>query len=238
MELLTPDAYKKYYAEKDLKDIIEELKKVETRLAEMDAEDAFGTKPSMVVQNAQDVSYLTQLGITEDSSETINIEDKVQVASSGEKSQKSLYMSYQRILTSLIKEKNEYMNEIEFKIKLRNMNADELMITRNKLVADINRYYKETNSMRTKNMLMAFPFTKWLVKNKNVNENVDSLEVIMKKEEYVKYIEQLQADPKHFEDLVEKQMQETSEPVQQTTTQEVTQSAAPVENSAENQQIN
>ena len=108
MELLTPDAYKKYYAEKDLKEIIEELKKVETRLAEMDAEDAFGTKPSMVVQNAQDVSYLTQLGITEDSSETVNIEDKVQVTSSGEKSQKSLYMSYQRILTSLIKEKNEY----------------------------------------------------------------------------------------------------------------------------------
>ena len=60
--------------------------------------------------------------------------------------------------------------------------------------------------MRTKNMLMALPFTKWLVKKKNVNENTDSLEVIMKKEEYVKYIEELQADPEHFNNI---QPQET-----------------------------
>jgi hypothetical protein len=40
----------------------------------------------------------------------------------------------------------------------------------------------------------------------------------MKKEEYVKYIEELQADPKHFEDVAEKQFNEqqavASEPVQ------------------------
>ena len=100
------------------------------------------------------------------------------------------------------------MNEIEYKQKLRNMNADELMITRNRLVADINAYYKEVNQMRTKSMLLALPFTRWLVKDKNVNENKDSLEVVMKKEEYVKYIEELQADPKHFEDIVEKQFNE------------------------------
>jgi hypothetical protein len=82
---------------------------------------------------------------------------------------------------------------------------------------------------------MALPFTKWLVKKKNVNENTDSLEVIMKKEEYVKYIEQLQADPKHFEDLLEKQMQASSEPVVAETP---VQTAAPVENSTETQQIN
>ena len=58
--------------------------------------------------------------------------------------------------------------------------------------------------MRTKSMLLSIPFTRWLVKDKNVNENKDSLEVVMKKEEYVKYIEELQADPKHFEDLAEK----------------------------------
>jgi hypothetical protein len=235
MELLNPDTYKKYYAKRNLSEITDELKRVETKLAEIDAANAFGQSPNIQDQNAQDTSFLAQIQMDEDFVVNLTDTDKVKVASSGENSEKSIYMAYQRALTSLIKEKNEYMNEEEFKAKLRVMNVDDLMITRNRLVDDINRYYKETNSMRTKNMLMALPFTKWLVKKKNVNENTDSLEVIMKKEEYVKYIEQLQADPKHFEDLLEKQMQASSEPVVAETP---VQTAAPVENSTETQQIN
>ncbi len=211
MELLTPEAYKRLYNSKSMQEITDELKRVETMLSEFDAEDAFGTKPSMIMQNAEDISFENQINSEDGPQIEITDEDKVQSSSSGERSQKSMYMTYQRILTTLIKEKSDFMNDTEFKIRLRNMNADDLMKARNQLVDDINKYYKETNAMRTKNMLMAFPFTRWMVKNKNVNENTESLEIIMKKEEYVAYIEQLQADPKHFEDLVEKQMKESGE---------------------------
>ena len=201
MELISPDAYKRQFADKDLKEITEEKKKIETILAEMEAKDTFGTTTNVMAQNAQDTSYLAQLE-QQSGEPTTQVEiaekDKVKVTSAGENSERSIYMSYQRVLNELIKEKNPYMNEIEYKAMLRTKNADELMIIRNKLVDDINKYYKETNSMRTKSMLMALPFTKWLVKDKNVNENIDSLEVILKKEEYVKYIEELQADADHL----------------------------------------
>ena len=206
MELITPEALRRQYKDKDLKEIIEEKKKIETKLAEMEAQDTFGTAPSVVEQNAQDTSWLASLEVDENNTLQIADEDKIKVASSGENSERSIYMSYQRVLNDLIKEKNEYMNEIEYKQMLRTKNADELMLIRNKLVADINKFYKETNSMRTKSMLMSLPFTKWLVKNKNVNENTDSLEVIMKKEEYVKYIEELQADPHHFDAMAEAEL--------------------------------
>ena len=210
MELMAPDAYKRKFADADLQVIIDEKKKIETILAEMEAEDTFGTKStSVIAQNAEAMSFENQLAQQNEEGRTeIEEKDLVKVTSAGENSKRSIYMTYQRILNELIKQKNEYMNEIEYKQKLRNMNADELMITRNRLVADINAYYKEVNSMRTKSMLLSLPFTKWLVKDKNVNENTDSLEVVMKKEEYVKYIEELQADPKHFEDIVEKQFKE------------------------------
>ena len=207
MELISPDAYKRQFADKDLKEITEEKKKIETILAEMEAKDTFGTQTSVMAQNAQDTSYLAQLE-QQNGEPTTQVEvsesDKVKVTTSGENSERSIYMSYQRVLNELIKEKNPYMNEIEYKAMLRTKNADELMIIRNKLVDDINKYYKETNSMRTKSMLMALPFTKWLVKDKNVNDNIDSLEVVMKKEEYVKYIEELQADADHLFDVAQK----------------------------------
>ena len=211
MELLAPDAYKKKFIDADLDVIIEEKKKIETYLAEMEAEETFGTKPkaSVLQQNAEALTLENQMAQKEEVGRTeIDPASLVKVTSAGENSKRSVYMTYQRILNELIKQKNEYMNEIEYKQKLRNMNADELMITRNRLVADINAYYKEVNQMRTKSMLLSIPFTRWLVKDKNVNENKDSLEVVMKKEEYVKYIEELQADPKHFEDLAEKQFNE------------------------------
>ena len=214
MELMAPDAYKKKFIDADLNTIIEEKKRIENFLAEMEAEETFGTKPTVSVmqQNAEAINYENQMAQKEEVGRTeIPESDMVKVTSSGENSKRSIYMTYQRILNELIKQKNEYMNEIEYKQKLRNMNADELMITRNKLVADINAYYKEVNSMRTKSMLLSLPFTRWLVKDKSVNENKDSLEVIMKKEEYVKYIEELQADPKHFEDLAEKQFNEQNQ---------------------------
>ena len=209
MELMTPDAYKKKFADEDINVIIEERKRIDTILAEMEAKDTFGTPTNVLQKNAEALSFENQMAQKEEVGRTeINEEDMVKVTSSGENSERSIYMTYQRILNELIKQKNEFMNDIEFKQRLRNMNADELMIERNKLVADINAYYKEINSMRTKSMLLSLPFTKWLVKDKNVNENKDNLEVVMKKEEYVKYIEELQADPKHFEDVAEKQFNE------------------------------
>ena len=219
MELMAPDAYKKKFADADINVIIEERKRIDTILAEMEAKDTFGTSTNVLQKNAEALSFENQMAQKEEVGRTeINEEDMVKVTSSGENSERSIYMTYQRILNELIKQKNEFMNDIEFKQRLRNMNADELMITRNRLVADINAYYKEVNSMRTKSMLLSLPFTKWLVKDKNVNENKDNLEVVMKKEEYVKYIEELQADPKHFEDVAEKQFNEqqaaASEPVQ------------------------
>lgn len=219
MELMAPDAYKKKFADADINVIIEERKRIDTILAEMEAKDTFGTSTNVLQKNAEALSFENQMAQKEEVGRTeINEEDMVKVTSSGENSERSIYMTYQRILNELIKQKNEFMNDIEFKQRLRNMNADELMIERNKLVADINAYYKEINSMRTKSMLLSLPFTKWLVKDKNVNENKDNLEVVMKKEEYVKYIEELQADPKHFEDVAEKQFNEqqaaASEPVQ------------------------
>ncbi len=219
MELMAPDAYKKKFADADINVIIEERKRIDTILAEMEAKDTFGTSTNVLQKNAEALSFENQLAQKEEVGRTeINEEDMVKVTSSGENSERSIYMTYQRILNELIKQKNEFMNDIEFKQRLRNMNADELMIERNKLVADINAYYKEINAMRTKSMLLSLPFTKWLVKDKNVNENKDNLEVVMKKEEYVKYIEELQADPKHFEDVAEKQFNEqqaaASEPVQ------------------------
>jgi hypothetical protein len=168
MELITPEAYKKQLEGKDLNFIIEEKKKIETKLSQIEATETFGTKSNVVEQNAQDTSFLAQLEQSEDTTIQLQDSDKVEVTSSGEKSERSLYMSYQRVLNELIKEKNEYMNETEYKMKLRTLNPDELMIERNKLVEDINKYYKEINSMRTKNMLLALPFTKWLVKDKNV----------------------------------------------------------------------
>ncbi len=218
MELITPEAYKKQLEGKDLNFIIEEKKKIETKLSQIEATETFGTKSNVVEQNAQDTSFLAQLEQSEDTTIQLQDSDKVEVTSSGEKSERSLYMSYQRVLNELIKEKNEYMNETEYKMKLRTLNPDELMIERNKLVEDINKYYKEINSMRTKNMLLSLPFTKWLVKDKNVNENTDSLEVIMKKEEYVKYIEELQADEKHFEDLAAGKLEGTESSTEINTT--------------------
>ncbi len=219
MELMAPDAYKKKFADADINVIIEERKRIDTILAEMEAKDTFGTPTNVLQKNAEALSFENQMAQKDEVGRTeINEEDMVKVTSSGENSERSIYMTYQRILNELIKQKNEFMNDIEFKQRLRNMNADQLMIERNKLVADINAYYKEINSMRTKSMLLSLPFTKWLVKDKNVNENKDNLEVVMKKEEYVKYIEELQADPKHFEDIAEKQFNEqqaaVSEPVQ------------------------
>jgi hypothetical protein len=209
MELITPEAYKRQFENKDLNVIIEEKKRVETILSEIEGRESFGQKPNNIQQqNALDTSFLAQIeNANPDAPIKLEEKDLVQVATSGENSEKGLFMTYQRILNELIKEKNEFMDEASFKEKLNKLNPDELMIQRNKLVEDINKYYKEINAMRTKNMLMSLPFTKWLVKNKSVNENTDSMEVIMKKEEYVKYIEELQADPNHFAEYA-KQLEE------------------------------
>ena len=68
MELITPEALRRQYKDKDLKEIIEEKKKIETKLAEMEARDTFGTAPSVVEQNAQDTSWLASLEVDENKS--------------------------------------------------------------------------------------------------------------------------------------------------------------------------
>ena len=191
MKLLHPDAFRRLYANKDLSEIIQERKRIETKVATIEAEknpmistgNSFQKKPTDVpTEPKEDPIEVKGTG---------NEEDMVTVTDDGANSEMSLYMAYSKILTEFIYQKSEYMNETEYKAKLNVMNIQELMDTRNKLVDDVNSYYKEISSMRTKSMLMSIPFLKFMVKDKNVNENVDIIDIVLKKEEYIKYIDNL-----------------------------------------------
>jgi len=205
MKLLSPDVYQKLFADKDLNEIIKEKKRIETKITMVEA----ARNPMINTGGLFEKKNETPGAPVEEPIEvkgTGNEADMITVNADGEHSELSIYMSYSKMLTELINQKNEYMDEANFKAKINAMDNQTMMDVRNKLVEDINFYYKETNSMRTKEMLYSIPFLKFLVKNKAVNENVDNLEVILKKEEYVKYIDGI-LDTVKQKEVEEKQKQ-------------------------------
>ena len=191
MKLLNPEVFRKLYADKDLSEIVKEKKRIETKIATLEAAKNPMMNSSLFQSNSAKTEPETPQEDPIEVKGTGNDEDMLEVNADGVHSEMSLYMAYSKIITEFIHQKNEYMNETEYKSKINTMSMEDLMKTRNKLVDDVNKYYKETNSMRTKSMLMSIPFLKFMVKDKNINENVDIIEVVMKKEEYIEYIDQL-----------------------------------------------